>query len=173
MKPTGVVRKIDELGRIVIPKEIRRNLNIGDGEEVEIFVDNESIILKKYYRLLSLKEFAIKYIKVLDKYINCNLILTDKEKIIYSSKESFNHLVEEKINKQILDVINERKVILEKGKLLLTNDYLMVNYFMIMPIVVNTDSIGCIICTSNDAINEKLITVIEIIIALIKNNFEG
>lgn len=48
MKSTGIVRKIDELGRIVLPIEIRRNLDIDRGEAVEIFVDEEKIILKKY-----------------------------------------------------------------------------------------------------------------------------
>ena len=48
LKSTGVIRRIDELGRIVIPKEIRRNLGIRDGENVEIFTESDSIILKKY-----------------------------------------------------------------------------------------------------------------------------
>ena len=56
MKNTGVVRKIDELGRIVIPKEIRKTLNIGTGEDLQIFVENDSIVLKKYIKMLSLKE---------------------------------------------------------------------------------------------------------------------
>lgn len=48
MKSTGIVRKVDELGRIVIPIELRRNLGIGEKEPIEIYVDGESIILKKY-----------------------------------------------------------------------------------------------------------------------------
>ena len=48
MKNTGVIRKIDELGRIVIPKEIRKNLNIRNGEDVQIFVEEDKIVLKKY-----------------------------------------------------------------------------------------------------------------------------
>ena len=47
MKYLGMVRKIDELGRIVIPKEIRKNINIHDGEELEFIIDNDAIILKK------------------------------------------------------------------------------------------------------------------------------
>jgi transcriptional pleiotropic regulator of transition state genes len=48
MKATGIVRRIDDLGRVVIPKELRRTLNIADGDPIEIFVDSERIILKKY-----------------------------------------------------------------------------------------------------------------------------
>ena len=49
MKGTGIVRRIDELGRVVIPKEIRRNMKIQDGDPLEIFVENDSIIFKKYF----------------------------------------------------------------------------------------------------------------------------
>ena len=59
---TGVVRKIDELGRIVIPKEIRKNLNIRNGEDVSIFVKDNMIVLKKYERALTIKEISQKYI---------------------------------------------------------------------------------------------------------------
>jgi transcriptional pleiotropic regulator of transition state genes len=48
MKSTGIVRKIDALGRVVLPKELRRTLNIADGDPVEVFVDGDQIILKKY-----------------------------------------------------------------------------------------------------------------------------
>ena len=48
MKSTGIVRKVDELGRIVIPIELRNNLNIGEKDPIEIFVDGSSIVLKKY-----------------------------------------------------------------------------------------------------------------------------
>lgn len=49
MKRTGVVRRVDDLGRIVIPKEIRRAIHIKDGTSMEIFVSEEGIMLKKYY----------------------------------------------------------------------------------------------------------------------------
>ena len=60
MKTTGVVRKIDDLGRIVIPKEIRRTLKIRDGESLEIFVDKEMVTLKKYSTMEDLQEVAQK-----------------------------------------------------------------------------------------------------------------
>ena len=56
MKATGIVRRIDDLGRVVIPKEIRKNLRIKDGENIEIFIDGENIILKKYSVLDKIKE---------------------------------------------------------------------------------------------------------------------
>lgn len=58
MKATGVVRRVDDLGRIVIPKEIRRNLRIRDGESLEIFVDNNDIVLKKFSIMKNVDEYA-------------------------------------------------------------------------------------------------------------------
>ena len=62
MKATGVVRRIDDLGRVVIPKEIRKTLRIKEGEPLEIFTDREGqIILKKYSPIGELSEFASGY----------------------------------------------------------------------------------------------------------------
>ena len=59
MRPTGIVRRIDELGRIVVPKELRRSLRIHEGDSVEIFVDPDgSIVLKKYSAVGQLREMA-------------------------------------------------------------------------------------------------------------------
>ena len=62
MKTTGIIRRIDELGRIVIPKEIRKNLRIKNGESLEIYLENDSIILKKYSQIESLKNVSIDYV---------------------------------------------------------------------------------------------------------------
>ena len=60
LKQTGVTRKIDELGRIVIPKEIRKNLGIRDGEALEIFTSEDSIILKKYFEVRKYEDLSSK-----------------------------------------------------------------------------------------------------------------
>ena len=72
MKSTGVVRRIDELGRIVIPKEIRKTLKIKDGELLEIFLDGGNIILKKYSHFDNLKDFY-------DKFINGDNVKNSKQ----------------------------------------------------------------------------------------------
>ena len=85
MKSTGVVRRIDELGRIVIPKEIRRNLGIRDGENVEIFTEYDSIILKKYNRMEKTSYLANMLCEIVYNEFNYKIIITDREKIIASS----------------------------------------------------------------------------------------
>ena len=86
---TVIVRKIDELGRIVIPKEIRKNLNIRNGEDVQIFIQDNSIVLKKYEKLLSMKENADIYINNFRKLTSSDIIITDKEKVISSSVSAY------------------------------------------------------------------------------------
>ena len=69
MKTTGIIRRIDELGRIVIPKEIRKNLRIKNGESLEIYLENDSIILRKYSQIESLKHVSIDYVEAFNQII--------------------------------------------------------------------------------------------------------
>ena len=85
MKTTGVVRRIDDLGRIVIPKEIRRTLRIHDGESLEIFVDNEIITLKKYSSLNELANVSKILVESINKEINKDIIITDRDNVIAAS----------------------------------------------------------------------------------------
>ena len=75
MKTTGIIRRIDELGRIVIPKEIRKNLRIKNGESLEIYLENDSIILKKYSQIESLKNVSIDYVEAFNQILNIILLL--------------------------------------------------------------------------------------------------
>jgi AbrB family transcriptional regulator, stage V sporulation protein T len=83
MKATGIVRRIDDLGRVVIPKEIRRNLHIREGEPLEIFVDKEGeIILKKYSPIGELASSANEYCEVLYEVLQTPVLITDRDSII-------------------------------------------------------------------------------------------
>ena len=82
MKTTGVVRRIDDLGRIVIPKEIRKSMRIKDGESLEIFLDSDNIILKKYSDLGDLVDFYKNYADSINLYVNENIIIVDRNNIV-------------------------------------------------------------------------------------------
>ena len=82
MKTTGIIRRIDDLGRVVIPKELRKTLRIKNGDSLEIFVDNEDIILKKYSPMESIEEAASKYVESFSQVIKHSVIVTDKNKVI-------------------------------------------------------------------------------------------
>ena len=76
MKATGIVRRIDDLGRVVIPKEIRRTLRIREGDPLEIFTDREGeVILKKYSPIGELSAFAEQYAKSLSRVLNCLVLI--------------------------------------------------------------------------------------------------
>lgn len=103
----GISRKIDELGRIVVPKEIRNNLNINANDELEIYVNDNKIILEKYSKLENIKEFIIKLIKDIKNVNGMKILVTDKDKIIDSNELITNELkriIENNVNKENVKV---------------------------------------------------------------------
>ena len=109
MKTTGVVRRIDDLGRIVIPKEIRRTLRIHDGESLEIFVDNEIITLKKYSSLNELANVSKILVESINKEINKDIIITDRDNVIAASGVNKKKYMGKNISSYLENVINDRK----------------------------------------------------------------
>ena len=85
METTGVVRRIDDLGRIVIPKEIRRTLRIKDGSSLEIFVEKDMVALKKYSSIKSLGDFAELYADSINQTLGNIVIITDCDSVIACS----------------------------------------------------------------------------------------
>lgn len=165
MKDTGVIRKIDELGRLVIPKEIRRNLNIKNGDDVQIYVENNLILLKKYEKMLSIKEISEKLVKEFSKYTKANIMITDKSKVIVSNN---NNLINLYLDSAHIDLILERKPLIERN-LILSGDMINTNYYLI-PIILNTDAIGSIIISDDIMLNEKDKLLIELLRSMILLN---
>ena len=86
MKATGIVRRIDDLGRVVVPKEIRRTLRIGEGDPLEIFTDREGeIILKKYSPIGELSAFAGQYAESLAQTAGCLVCICDMDQVVAAS----------------------------------------------------------------------------------------
>ena len=108
MKATGVVRRIDDLGRIVIPKEIRRNFKINEGDSLEIFVDSVGIILKKYSLLDNMVQNATILVDSVAKIYQKNILITDREKIIAVSKEFQKHFLNKELSNNIKEKIDNR-----------------------------------------------------------------
>jgi len=155
LKSTGVIRRIDELGRIVIPKEIRRNLGIRDGENVEIFTDNESIILKKYNRLTTSSDLANSLCEIINNDFGYKMIITDREKIIGVSGLD-KDLINKNINKEQIDLIEKREIVEKKDYSLKFNNYDLNGNFIFIPIISLNDSIGLIIMYSNSNLTNEL-----------------
>lgn len=171
MRNTGVVRKIDELGRIVIPKEIRRTLGIKDGEEIEIFIDEENIILKKHHRLLGFKEVALKYVSLFNKLVNINLFITDRDKILVTNKNEYKELEDYNISSVLSKIIEERKETIGVN-LNIGLDKTLKGYYYVKPLVIDADLIGSIICVSQGEINNQDKLIVDVIYSLLKIRIE-
>ena len=95
MKATGIVRRIDELGRVVIPKEIRRTLRIREGDPLEIFTDREGeVILKKYSPIGELGDFAKEYAESLHLALGHTALICDKDNVIAVAGASRRELLD-------------------------------------------------------------------------------
>lgn len=110
MKATGIVRRIDDLGRIVVPKEIRRTLRIREGDPLEIFTDREGeIILKKYSPIGELSQFASEYAESLAQTTGHLVLVTDCDHVVAASGNGKKEFEGKPISKQLEEAIGERK----------------------------------------------------------------
>lgn len=155
MKSTGVVRRIDELGRIVIPKEIRRNLGIRDGENIEIFIDNDSIILKKYYRMTTSSDLASNLCELIYNTFNYKIIITDREKILAHAGINCD-LKRHLLNEEFLNMIEEREIKTKENTTLVIDEYTLNGNFAFIPIISLNDSIGLIIMYNDIPLKDEI-----------------
>ncbi len=117
MKATGIVRRIDDLGRVVIPKEIRRTLRIREGDPLEIFTDREGgVILKKYSPIGELSDFAKEYTESLQQSIGNIVCISDKDSIIAVSGAPKKEYMDKRISEDIERVMEERKTVVRRSK---------------------------------------------------------
>jgi AbrB family transcriptional regulator (stage V sporulation protein T) len=170
---SGIVRKIDDLGRIVIPKELRKSLNIKNSDDLEITITDDKIILEKYYRLKNLKKTLNKYFKMLDKFLDSDFIISDKENILLTSKE-YSDLKDTKLSNKIIELLDYRKPVLENSftSLKLTSDIELNKNYYFYPIIIDTDILGSIIIFNNKKIESKDILVVDIFSYLLKEKIE-
>lgn len=157
MKATGIVRRIDDLGRVVIPKEIRRTLRIREGDPQEIFTDKDGeIILKKYSPIGELGTFAKQYAEALAQTTGHTICISDKDQVIAVSGGSKREFLEKQISKELEEAITERETILankdEKKFIDILYDGENDEYIseVITPIISEGDAIGAVIFLSKD-----------------------
>ena len=113
MKATGIVRRIDDLGRVVVPKEIRRTLRIREGDPLEIFTDREGeIILKKYSPIGELSQFAGQYAESLAQNVGHLVCITDRDHVIAAAGNGKKEFEGKPISKQLESIIEDRENVL-------------------------------------------------------------
>lgn len=111
MKATGIVRRIDDLGRVVIPKEIRRTMRIREGDPLEIYTDNDGeVIFKKYSPIGELSHFATQYAEVLSKTSGHPVLIADRDRIVAFSGIPRKDASERRISPELESALEQRKI---------------------------------------------------------------
>ncbi len=159
MKATGIVRRIDDLGRIVIPKEIRRTLRIRESDPLEIFTDREGeIILKKYSPIGEMTGFAKQYAESLAQVSGHVALIADRDQFIAVSG-GYKHLLGKSISKELEEKANNRETVIaargEKNFIPITeevNDEYQQE--ALTPIICEGDVIGMVVLLENDTKNK-------------------
>lgn len=155
METTGVVRRIDDLGRVVIPKEIRRTLGIKDGTSLEIFVDKDMVALKKHSSMNNLSHVAEVYVDSIYNSLKKDIIITDRDNVIACAGSVKKDYLMKPISSYIEECINKRNNVIqvEKNEINIITEKTENCSYVINTIISNGDSIGVIIILSFD---EKL-----------------
>ena len=156
MKATGIVRRIDDLGRVVIPKEIRRTLRLREGTPLEIFTDREGeIILKKYSPMMELNAFAGQYADAMAQATGLMVCITDRDQVIAAAGGATKELLQKPISRQLEHVIQERATV-QAGKddrnyvEVSAEDMEGVTAQVVTPIICEGDAIGAVVIMSRE-----------------------
>ncbi len=156
MKATGIVRRIDDLGRVVVPKEIRRTLRIREGDPLEIFTDREGeIILKKYSPIGELSLFAKQYAESLAQTTGHIVCIADRDQVIAATGAAKKELQDKPVSKQLEHLMSEREILVtgKDGKNMIpivsgqTEEYASL---VAQPIICEGDVIGVVAIMSKD-----------------------
>ncbi|MFD3155541.1 stage V sporulation protein T [Haloimpatiens sp. FM7330] len=160
MKATGIVRRIDDLGRVVIPKEIRRTLRIREGDPLEIFTDRQGgIILKKYSPIGELTDFSNEYADALNYSTGNSIVVCDKDTIVSISGLTKKEYLDKRISNELEQIIEERKtVFLDKAKVIpiYDDEEIEGKYegMAVAPIIAEGDAIGAVIIICKEEAEE-------------------
>ncbi|MBR1413706.1 MAG: AbrB/MazE/SpoVT family DNA-binding domain-containing protein [Bacilli bacterium] len=167
MKSTGVIRRIDELGRVVIPKEIRKNLEIRDGEFLEIYTDDNSVVLKKYSKMDANINLAKKVCKIINETYGYKIMITDRDKIIASEDGLYTELIGSNITDNMKSLIDNRYSYISQNEESITiAKKNVLGYFAMIPIIVSTDCLGLVVVFSGKPIDDTINNILKLTVKL-------
>ncbi len=155
MKATGIVRRIDDLGRVVIPKEIRRTMRIREGDPLEIYTDHEGeVIFKKYSPIGELVAFAAQYAETLHKTGELSVVITDRDAVIATAGVPKKDFLDKRLTPDMESMIEERRLYTPADKshtpLFVTELSDKWQVRCMMPILTEGDIIGCVASLSEE-----------------------
>lgn len=147
MKATGIVRRIDDLGRVVIPKEIRRTMRIREGDPLEIYTDREGeVIFKKYSPIGELAEFAAQYADTLNKTCSLSVAICDRDAVIACAGIPKKDFADKSLSPELEELVEERSLFCADAdsEVMLTDSGLG-SVSCMMPIIAEGDIAGCVV----------------------------
>ena len=148
MKATGIVRRIDDLGRVVIPKEIRRTMRIREGDPLEIYTDREGeVIFKKYSPIGELASFASQYAETLHKTCALSVVICDRDAVIACSGVPRKDYTDKSLSEQLERIIESRSLYFHKEQddpIPVLSDGSSHYVSCAMPIISEGDIVGCV-----------------------------
>lgn len=156
MKATGIVRRIDELGRVVIPKEIRRTLRIKEGDPLEIFTDRDELMLKKYSPIATLEKFSKATARSLNDLSGKLAVICDTDGILHACGEGKKELDGKILSQDMEKILRERRTYIanaaEGGDILPLTDGLNegITAQIIVPIISGGDCLGAVVVLSKE-----------------------
>ena len=164
MRSTGIVRRMDELGRVVIPKELRRIMRIKEGEEIEVTQKDDTLILRKYSAVSEMIDFQMEYALSVYRTTGYTAIITDNDRVVAVSGD----LVRLAVGSPITENLRER-IELRKAESYMGSE--MVPFFdwkldgvkgqVVAPIIVRGDVMGAVVLYSKKIPNETLLKTAE------------
>ena len=155
MKATGIVRRIDDLGRVVIPKEIRRTMRIREGDPLEIYTSRDGeVIFKKYSLLGGVEEFATELCDTMSRSTGCICAVTDRDTVIAVAGGGKRELLGKRITSELEQLMENRKIFqstADNHPVLVSdsNDKLLVT--VAAPILAEGDLLGLVLFVAADA----------------------
>ena len=154
MKATGIVRRIDDLGRVVIPKEIRRTMRIKEGDPLEIYTDREGeVIFKKYSPIGELHTFAAQYAETLSRTCNMSVLICDRDAVVAVGGVSKKEFVDKPLSASLERVMQGRTLYKHSEgdeRSYATSDEGSLYVSCAMPIISEGDVIGCVVSLSEE-----------------------
>jgi AbrB family transcriptional regulator (stage V sporulation protein T) len=181
MKATGIVRRIDDLGRVVIPKEIRRTMRIREGDPLEIFTDRDGeVIFKKYSPIGELNAFAAQYAETLYRTCDLMVVICDRDSVISSAGVSKKEYTDKSLSDELERIIESRSLYVHRAGaegMPVIADGTSHRVACAMPIISEGDIVGCVAslaATDNDGAPDPIeIKLVQTAASFLGRQLEG
>ena len=180
MKATGIVRRIDELGRVVIPKEIRKTLRIKEGDPLEIYTDKEEVLFRKYSPIAGIEENAAAMALAAREVCQKTVLLFDADALIAAAGKDVKNLIGEPIGEEFYKLLHGRTTKIANAAQgdeivpLFRREIYPCRAQVIVPVIAGGDLLGGVVIASNqdDVFGEGELTVAKCTAAFLAGQFD-